>query len=71
MDTMQHCFLDCRTMSLQGEEQVHAREKYFLLIAHIRGKQNPQGLLKMRLAAICKQDAATAVMMVLEKRKQK
>lgn len=46
MDTMQHCFLDCRTMSLQGEEQVHAREKYFLVIAHIRGKQNPQGLLK-------------------------
>lgn len=71
MDTMQHCFLDCRTMSLQGEEQVHAREKYFLVIAHIRGKQNPQGLLKKGLAAICKQDAATAVMMVLEKRKQK
>lgn len=55
-------------MSLQ-EEQVHAREKYFLLIAHIKGKQNPQGLLKMWLAAICKQDAATAVMMVLGKEK--
>lgn len=71
MDTMQHCFLDYRTMSLQGEEQTHALEKYFLLIAHIRGKQNPQGLLKMRLAAICKQDTATVVTMVLEKRKQK
>lgn len=48
-------------MSLEGEEQVHAHENYFLLIVHIRRKQNPQGLLKMRLTAICKQDTATTV----------